>query len=480
MPRSARRHLGSAAAALALTVAATGAAPPLAAVAGVDRLAEAGAPGIGDPYFPLDGNGGIDVLHYDVRDRYAFGSRRLTGRTRLDVRATQALTSFHLDLLLAVRGVHVDGAKAAYRKVGKHELRITPARPLASGQEFRVTVAYAGRPATKSYAGESNWLANAHEVVTMNEPHMAPWWFPANDHPLDKATFDLRITVPKGKQVIANGLPQGQRTRGAWTTHHWRAADRMATYLAFFAAGDFAVDRGTSGGVPWINAASRHLPGNGPKVALRWLGKTPRITKWLASELGEYPFRSNGGLVTSLGVGFALENQTRPTYPYVGGGSTWLLVHELAHQWFGDSVSIAGWRDIWLNEGFASYFEYRWAETHGGQSVDSWLRHTYTFYNAGDGFWALSVADPGARQIFSGPVYERGALTLAALRNVVGDDAFGSILRTWVEERRDGNATTADFVALAERLSGRDLDAFFEAWVYAGVKPADTVANGLG
>jgi aminopeptidase N len=483
MPRSRLRRSASAilaTAALAVGLAGSGV-PQLAVAQPVPPgQAEAGAAGIGDSYFPLDGNGGIDVLHYDVRDRYAFASGKLSGRTRLEVRATQDLSSFHLDLLLGVSKVRVAGAKAAFEKVGRHELRIRPSRAIASGETFKVVVDYAGRPAKKSYAGEGNWLADAHEVVTMNEPHMAPWWFPSNDHPLDKASFDFRITVPAGNQVIANGLPKGKRTKDGWTTHHWRAPDPMTTYLAFFAAGDFKVERGTSDGVPWITAASRRLPGKAEDVALRWLGKTPRITAWLERELGDYPFRSNGGLVTNLGVGFALENQTRPTYPYVGGGSTWLLVHELAHQWFGDSVAVAGWRDIWLNEGFATYFEARWAETHGGQSVDSWLRATYSAYAADDSFWDVSVADPGPGRIFSGPVYDRGALALAALRNVVGDETFAQVLRTWVEERRNGNATTADFVEVSERLSGRDLDAFFQAWVYAGEKPADTVGNGLG
>src|SRR5262245_29919075 len=153
-----------------------------------------GSPGIGDPYFPRDGNGGIDVLHYDVHDSYAFGSESLRGRTRLEVRATQNLSRFDLDFLLPVRSVTVDGHRAVFRHVGDHELRITPSTSLASGSRFSVTVRYAGRPAAKSSEGESNWLASSGEVVAMNEPHMATWWFPANDHPSDKATFDITIT----------------------------------------------------------------------------------------------------------------------------------------------------------------------------------------------------------------------------------------------------------------------------------------------
>ena len=478
-----RRAVGALVSALALALAVGLAGPPLQGASAVPaRMDEAvrGSAGIGDPYFPLDGNGGLDVLRYSVHDRYSFAHGRLSGWTRLEVRATQKLRSFHLDLLLDTSTVLVDGRRAAFRRVDKHELRIKPDEPVSAGERFEVVVRYDGKPGRVSYAGERNWLADGDEVVTMNEPHMAPWWFPANDHPLDKARFDIHVTVPRGTDVVSNGLPQGTRRRGAWTTHHWRAPDPMATYLAFFAAGDYIVESGRKGGLPWVNAVSRGLTRSSEEVAVRWLRKTPTITSWLEDELGDYPFGSTGGLVTGLNPGFALENQTRPTYPFVGGSATYLLVHELAHQWFGDSVSVRGWRDIWLNEGFASYLEARWDETHGGPSADAWLRRAHDQYGAEEEFWKLAISDPGPGRIFDGAVYDRGAMTLAALRNVIGDSAFARLLRTWVEQRRHGNAATEDFMALAEQVSGRDLDAFFHTWLVATEKPADTAANGLG
>ena len=180
-----------------------------------------GASGIGDPYWPLDGNGGIDVASYAISNRYAFDTKRLSGRTKVRLTATADLSSFSLDFLLRVSEVTVDGAEADFTRTdGGHELRITPATPLAAGTEHTVVVAYADRPARRSYAGESNWLASKREVVTMNEPHMAPWWFPANDHPSDKAAMDVRITVPRGFKVLSNGLPVGRRVRGAVATSH--------------------------------------------------------------------------------------------------------------------------------------------------------------------------------------------------------------------------------------------------------------------
>ena len=184
-----------------------------------------GAPGIGDPYWPLDGNGGIDVASYRIRNSYDFDSKRLAGRTRLGLTATSDLRSFSLDFLLDVSKVTVDGVAAGFTKSdGDHELRITPATPLAAGTDHVVVVRYDDHPARHSYAGETNWLANGREVVAMNEPHMAPWWFPSNDHPQDKAIVDVRIRVPKGREVISNGELKGTRVGKRSTTWHWRAS----------------------------------------------------------------------------------------------------------------------------------------------------------------------------------------------------------------------------------------------------------------
>ena len=212
--------------------------------------------------------------------------------------------------------------------------------------------------------------------------------------------------------------------------------------------------------------------------------KSARITAWLERELGDYPFATTGGLVTSLDVGFALENQTRPTYP--GFASTGLIVHELAHQWFGDSVAVARWRDIWINEGFATYMEVRYTETHGGPSTNRWLHRVYRDHGSGDQLWDLDIADPCADQtpcpffsLFDHSVYQRGAMTLAALRNVIGTDDFRGLLRRWVRVNEGGNATVEHFEGMAEAVSGEELDAFFDAWLRSGEKPPNTAAYGL-
>lgn len=439
----------------------------------------AGASGIGDTYWPLDGNGGIDVASYSIRNAYDLDSRRLQGRTTLQLTATADLTSFNLDFLLPVSSVEVDGAKAGIEQ-SAHEVTITPAAPLAAGTAHTVAVTYAGLPGRKSYAGESNWLADDHEVVSMNQPHMAPWWFPANDHPSDKALFTIRTTVPRGTDVVSNGHLLGRTVRRGVTTWTWRADEPMAPYLAFFAAGDFAIDRGTKHGLPYVNAVSRRLRPAAQRTAMRLMKQSSRMVHELEADLGDYPFSTTGGLTTSLPVGFALENQTRPTYPALFAGSDSVAVHELAHQWFGDSVAVARWRDIWLNEGAATFMEWRARERSGGPAAGKRLREWYDARGAGDTFWKTLIADPGADHIFDSPVYERGAMTFQALRNRIGEDAFWTLLRTWVSTKRGGNGTSEEFEALAAQVSGQDLTGFFDAWLRTGTKPAATADNGLG
>jgi aminopeptidase N len=466
-----------------LGVAVAPVAAPVAAIA-----PDHGAAGIGDPYFPLDGNGGIDVLRYDVHDRYSFAQGRLSGRTRVTLRATETLSGFNLDFLLPVTSVKVAGNDVRYDQRRFHELAIR--HRVAEGERLELVVRYAGRPGRYSYAGESNWLANSQEVVAMNQPHMAPWWFPANDHPLDRARISIGITVPKDKTVVANGELAGREVNGGLATTTWRPQEPMVPYLAFFAAGDFRVSKGTDHGLPWVVAVSRHLPVEKRAHARTLLEESAEHTAWIQDVLGApYPFSTTGGLATSLDPGFALENQTRPTYsPFSLDTAT--VVHELAHQWFGDHVAVEGWKDIWLNEGPATFFEAYYVETHGGEPGDDWLHRMYDFYGAGNDFWDHEPADPCPdnerciNSIFASFVYHRGAMALHALRNVIddalgSDEAFFGLLGQWVTDRAGTTGSTAQFETLAEKVTGLELDAFFDVWLHTPSKPAETAANGL-
>jgi aminopeptidase N len=315
----------------------------------------------------------------------------------------------------------------------------------------------------------------------MGQPHIAPWWSPANDHPRDKATFDLHVRVPRGREAVSNGRLVGRDVGRDSTSWHWRSRQPMAPYLAFFAAGDFRLERGTAGDTPYVLAVSERLTAAQQRRALALMRRTPRVLAWLEHRLGDYPFDSTGGLTTSLRPGFALENQTRPTYPYVGGpGQDWLVAHELAHQWFGDAVSVHGWRDIWLNEGIATWLELLWDHNRGFASPQGWLEASWESRAADASFWSLTIADPGPNRLFDDAVYERGAMTVQALRHRLGGEAFGILLRRWVAERRHGTGSTEDFTALAEEVSGQELTGFFDAWLRTPDRPAATVENGLG
>ena len=435
-----------------------------------------GSTGIGDPYFPEDGNGGIDVRSYQIHDRYLFRGR-LAGWTRLTLHTQARLRSFDLDFLLPVSAVRLSTGPATYSRPDAHELRIVPARPIHAGRTVVVTVRYAGRPGRYRYAGESNWVADGQEAEAVNEPHMAPWWFPSDDHPLDKARMDVHVTVPRGQQVVSNGRLLGVRRSAERTTYHWGDGGPMATYLAFFVAGRFEIQQGTDHRLPYYLAVSRGLGRVQRRSVMRRLHESPGIVHWLQRQAGPYPFRSTGGVVTELDPGFSLENQTRPVYPL--DVSRLLMVHELAHQWFGDSVSVHHWADVWLNEGFATYMEHRWTEGHGGETTTRWLRAAYRSTPATSSFWDLVIADPGPADLFDWPVYERGAMTLAALRNRIGGPTLTRVLHRWTALHRYGHGSTATFEALAEQVSGQDLTSFFDAWVRRSGRPEATATNGL-
>jgi aminopeptidase N len=442
--------------------------------------ADVGAPGLGDPDVPRAGNGGYDALHYDLSLSYDRRTNRLAGLARIRARALASLTRFNLDLKgLHVRRVRVDGTRATFRRAGA-ELRITPRAPPAAGQAFTVTVRYRGVPRTITKSpiafGEPyGFLHTPDGQFVAAEPDAAHTWFPGNDHPRDKATFTFRVTVPKGSRAVANGRLISVQRRGKRRTFVWREDAPMATYLATVDTGRWLMRRGrTRGGVPVTVAVDpRIAPRRVRRTARYFLRTTARIVDYESSVFGPYPFSSTGAIADDARfrgnrLAFSLETQSRPVYSGLIDPTT--IAHELAHQWFGDSVSVTSWRDIWLNEGFASFAEYLWlAHTHQVSAHRS-FRLDYGVPRRSP-FWKVVIGDPGRDAMFDIAVYRRGAMTLQALREKIGDGPFFTMIRSWAATYREANATTADFIALAERVSGRDLDAFFKTWLYTPRKP---------
>ncbi len=423
--------------------------------------------GVGDPYYPKDGNGGYDVTGYHVSISYDPASKNLDGDTRIAAAAEGELSEFNLDLNgLEVKNVEVDGKPAEFTREGEHELVVTPAETVDGN--FEVRVRYAGVPklAEEGSLGENGWqISSSGGAFAAGEPHSATSWFPANDTPRDKATFKLDARVPNGWSVVSNGR-ESTPTAGAdgWTTYHWTEPNRIATYLTTVGIDKWTFERSTlANGTPVVSA---YAPGAEDKKAVE--AKLPEILDFLTTKFGPYPQSAAGGIYINESIGFSLETQGRPIY--ADWAENDVVVHENAHQWYGNSVSVKEWRDICLNECFASYAQWLWDEAKEGVDLDEEYRTQVA--RGTDRLWSGKLYDMGAGNEFSA-VYEKGPLALHALRRQIGEDAFDRVLKEWAAKHKDGNASWLEFEDFVQEIAGQDLSGFFQAWFHDGTQPAD-------
>ena len=427
-----------------------------------------GSAGLGDPFFPLAGNGGYDVGHYSLQLGYDPATRRLDGTATIQATATQNLSRFDLDLRgFDIVRLEVDGQAAAFTRDGQ-ELVITPASGLPAGQAFTVTIRYVGEPSVVTDPDQSieGWVPTDDGAFVVGEPQGSPGWYPVNDNPRDKATYDFAVTVPEGLTVLANGVLLSQTTSGGATTWVWRESSPMAPYLSTATLGRFDLTQyRLASGTPAYVAVDPTLSTSSV------LKKLPEIVEFYSSIYGPYPFDAAGAVVDDAkNVGYSLETQTKPVFDRKPDEAT--LAHELSHMWYGDSVTLSEWPDIWLHEGFATWSEWIWSEHQGHKSAHQWFNTLYNTPPQNTAFWTPPPAVPGTPvYLFNGTIYNRGGMTLQALREKVGDPVFFHILRDWAAEHRYGNATTPEFIALAERDSGMDLQHFFDVWLYQPDKP---------
>ncbi|WP_406366580.1 M1 family metallopeptidase [Streptomyces sp. NBC_01546] len=436
-----------------------------------------GASGLRDPYFPKAGNGGYQVEHYELDLDYDPGDGLLHGTAVITARAEQGLSSFNLDLSgLKVEGVTVQGAGARYNRTG-NELTVRPAEDLEKGEVFVTEVDYSGRPKalTDADGAKEGWITTEDGAVGVGEPVGSMTWFPGNHHPSDKATYDITITVPKGYEAVSNGELRARTTQAdGRTAFAWHSPEPMASYLATAVVGKYRVATGrTPSGVALYDAVA---PGEAAASAGD-LARLPEMVEWGAGRFGPYPFSTAGAIVLPAGtLAYALETQTRPVFSGAPGSED-LVLHELAHQWFGNSVSPKSWKDMWLNEGFATYAEWLWAEDHGGVTAqkrfEAFLAGDTEVDEGADSDWDAfpPAAPPGPEHISGNPVYFRGAMVLHRIRQEVGDEKFFALVRGWAAEHRHGNASTADFTAYAERQTGHDLKKVWDVWLYGKDSP---------
>jgi aminopeptidase N len=415
------------------------------------------------------GNGGYDVDHYSIELAVDMDNRSLRGTTTITARATQALSTFNLDFSgLSIRDARVDDRSASFERRG-NELTITPGAAVTAGEMFTVAVDYDGVPQPVDDPAvpfaQVGWISTEAGVYVLSEPSGAMSWYPVNNHPTDKASYSFVITVEKPYVVAANGLLRQEIDNGDTITYHWEASDPMASYLATVNIAEFEVMTGSGpNGLPIRN----YFPRDSVEQASAAFAPTGEMIKFFSDVLGPYPFEAYGAVVMDANFPGALETQTLSVFGR-GALAEGTVAHELAHQWLGNSVSPRTWRDIWLNEGFATYFEALWFEhTRGSNAYDRFMNRSYDSMAAAQ---LPSPGDPGLDGLFGAAVYQRGAWTLHALRLQIGDELFFDVLREYYQRFEGGNASTSDFAAVAEEVSGQELDGLFEAWLFTPELP---------
>lgn len=421
-----------------------------------------------EPFFPRSGNRGYDVKHYDVNLGYQPRSGVLIARDVVEARATTGLRKFSLDLDgLKVTSVSVDGEPASYSR-GRGKVKVVPATRIAKGAAFTVELRYQGVPrkVTDPDGSTEGWYRTKDGAVAVGEPVGTAAWLACNNAPRDKASLDLEIAVPAGVKAVSNGRLVSRREVAGRVRWSWSEPKPMAAYLALVDIGKGKLVRGHVGKLPTWTLVDPKLA----KASRAALASLPEIIRWESHIYGPYPFAAAGSVVDVAKLEYALETQTRPIYAFAPDRTT--VVHETAHQWFGDSVGLERWPNIWLNEGPATWTQWYFAEQHGGRTAHQVFAELYRRPASASGFWNPPSGHPGqAKNLFAVSTYVRGAMTLQALREKIGTRDLLRILRTWATDHRYGHGDIEEFTALANQVSGEHLRGFFHRWLFEPGKP---------
>jgi aminopeptidase len=442
--------------------------------AGREAKGQPGADTAGDRYVPTHGNGGYKVESYELDLDYRVNSNRLSGKATITAVATQALSRVSLDLVgLQVAKVFVNGRRAGRYAHRNGKLHIWPAVAISDGVEFVVDVQYSGNPApVDSPWGELGWEELTEGVIVASQPSGAATWFPCNDHPADKAHYRITITTDSPYHVVANGRLVSRRTKASRTSWVFDQAAPMATYLATIQIGRYDLLELAESPVT-MRAV---LPASQVREFRSDFGRQQDMMQLFIKLFGPYPFGSYTVVVTDDPLEIPLEAQGISVFGsnHLDGrrGSERLVAHELAHQWFGNSLTPSEWKHIWLNEGFACYAEWLWSEESGGLTASQQVSKAHSRLRGLD--QDLLLSDPGPELMFDDRLYKRGAITLHVLRLHLGDDVFFELLRSWTRQYRHGSVTTADFTSLAAGLAPAPdaVHDLFSAWLDSPALPS--------
>lgn len=426
-----------------------------------------GQPGMGDPYYEQLGNGGYDVTDYTIVLTIDPTTNAISGSTKINAKASQPLNAFNLDLQgLTVDQVQVNTKPATF-SLQDHEMTIVPEQPLIEGDAFSIIVYYHGSPqpvknVASTFFSTVGWFHSASGAINViSEPNGTASWFPVNDHPRDKATYRFEITVPKPWVVAATGKLLDTIEGGSQTLYIWEMGKPMASYLASISIDKYVIE--TKRGPEGVTIRN-YLTSDLSEESKKNIDLIPNMMEYFDGLFGAYPFDEYGIVVADKGItpcqrfDSAEENQTLSMHcPKSLDENT--IAHELAHQWFGDDVSLENWQDIWLKEGMATYAEWLW------QNREKNLDGLTKFVNEQSFPQDSKIGQPPASDIYDYEIYIGGAKVFHALRLQVGDEAFFKILRSYLERYRYGNAGTDEFIAVAEEISGKELSSFFDSWL---------------
>jgi aminopeptidase N len=433
----------------------------------VKKAAKKGDPPVIDPYLPRNGNFGYRVSRYELELEYKVAINRLSGTASITAATLASLQTFTLDLsdALAVTKVTVNGRRPSHFGTSHGKLHITLASPLPAGAAMAIQVRYGGSPRPiRSYWGEVGFEELSNGALVAGQPNGAASWFPCDDHPSAKASYRIQISTDSPYRAVANGELVSRRVRAAHTVWTYEQPEPTSTYLVTLQIGMYGANKLPKAAVPMQAVLPDRLRGN----FAHDFERQPQMMKLFIKLFGPYPL-SNGYtvVVTDDDLEIPLEAQGISIFGanHCDGkrGSERLIAHELAHQWFGNSVTVRRWRDIWLHEGFACYAEWLWSENSGGQSAEHWARHYHA--KLANSPQNLLLSDPGPRDMFDDRVYKRGALTLHVLRGTIGDEKFFALLRDWTQRYRHSTVVTDDFKGLAANYADVSLRPLWDAWL---------------